>query len=214
MERKKKKNKEQLGKLQTLHLHIWCSTPFSFADYNMIMIMIMSLGLDPLPVRTFLGRCTVALASLTLWSLQGNFNFTAFCSKAWDLPLIHRTIQKCLGQFSSPALYALWTLRSGCLLLLCVDVLGGHPICISINLHSSVVTRLYLFYRPPLCYQISNSFHDTFSPGPETSTEALLFTKDLSQLLTVSSLGCSPWPLHTFKPVPPEWLLHITKSSY
>ena len=31
--------------------------------------------------------------------------------------------------------------------------------------------------------------------------------------LTVPSLSCSSWLLHASKPVPPAWLLHITKYS-
>ena len=120
------KTRNQLGKLQTLRLNFWCQkwssnfhSFFIFVDSNKL-----SLVLVPLPVAAFLSRYPKALASLTSWGLQVNFNFTVSCSNIFDSHMIIWAPPKGWHYFSSSALCN--TLGSSYLHFNTAAVLGGH----------------------------------------------------------------------------------------
>ena len=100
-----KTNSKQLGKLQILHLHVWCLTPLCLVDCSTILF-----GWFHSLLAAFLSMYPMALASLTSLSLQGNFNVTASCFSV-GFHLIFWNPPKGLHHFSSSALGS--TLSSG-----------------------------------------------------------------------------------------------------
>ncbi len=61
---------------------------------------------------------------------------------------------------------------------------------------------------------ISKTLHDPFSPGPSIATEAAPSPMAFHGLSQCRASAALHDPFMPSKPVPPGWLLHITKSSH
>ena len=73
------KTKNKLGKLQTLHLYIWCQkTPQIYSYLHLCWLQQLLLGWFHSLLAAFLSRYLTALASLTSWGIQGNFQLYSF----------------------------------------------------------------------------------------------------------------------------------------
>ena len=108
------KTGNQMGKLQTLHLHGWCQSSFQISKSFFVFVdcnKLLFLGCFHSLFAAFLSRYPMALASQISWGLQGNFNVTASCFNVWDPHMVFCVPLKGWGHVSSSALCS--TLSSG-----------------------------------------------------------------------------------------------------
>jgi hypothetical protein len=94
------KTGNQLGKLQTLHLHGWCQNSLQISNFFFIFVdcnKILSPGLFPLPASSVLQQIT--------WGscISDIFNVIVSCFSVWDPQMIFWVSQKGLGHFSISA---------------------------------------------------------------------------------------------------------------